>query len=163
MTKYIVAVFGLLLLIATGTAIWYRGTAANAKREADKQKVIADAATARANNLQFVLDIERAATAAMATIGVGLEQKNSETEDLPNIIVADLRADRLRLQKHWASCQTDLSKAATPSGERDETARSREESAGRIVRITRDSDNQLAACQATVKFYEDFYKQALPQ
>lgn len=91
---------------------------------------------------------------ALAEIGVEHEQDRQSAEAVPAAVVADLRADRLRLREHWAACETRaLSEAAAGAVERDEAARLREEAAARIVRIGRDADDQVKACQRVIAEY----------
>lgn len=159
MTKYLIGIMTLLLALAIGTAVWYRGSAAIAQREEAAQKAIAESATQRANNLQGTLDKERKAADDVGKIGTSLEDKKDEAATVPATVLADLNADRLRLREEWSVCKTQLSTASAAPGERDEEAERRKESASRIVRIGVDSDNQLAACQETVTFYQNFYAQ----
>ncbi|HEY1036666.1 MAG TPA: hypothetical protein VGE09_16950, partial [Pseudoxanthomonas sp.] len=70
----------------------------------------------------------------------------------PDAVVADLRAGNLRLRKEWAGCETQrLSDAAASAIERDALAASRDALAGDLVRVGRDADDQLRACQAVVQ------------
>lgn len=88
----------------------------------------------------------------LATIGAKHEEDREAAEAVPAAVVADLRAGNVRLRQEWAGCETRLlSQAVASTVERDALAASREEAAGRIVRIGRDADDQLAACQAVIK------------
>lgn len=89
---------------------------------------------------------------SMAEIGDKHEEDRQAAEAVPDAVVADLRAGNLRLRREWAGCETQrLSDAAAGARERDALAASRDTLAGEVVRIGRDADDQLAACQAVVK------------
>ena len=95
---------------------------------------------------------EQATGQTLATIGEKHEQDRQAAEAVPDAVVADLRAGNLRLRREWAGCETQrLSDAAAGARERDALAASRDALAGEVVRIGRDADDQLAACQAVVK------------
>ncbi|SOT99574.1 hypothetical protein [Xanthomonas arboricola] len=104
------------------------------------------------------LQVEQAARAAehnqakaMAAIGDAHEQDREAAKAVPDAVVADLRNGALKLRDGWASCETQrLTEAAAGTRERDAGTQRREEFAGRIVRIGRDADDQLRACQAVV-------------
>lgn len=88
---------------------------------------------------------------ALADIGAKHEEDREAAEAVPAAVVADLRAGNVRLRKEWAGCETRLlSEAVASTVERDALAASREEAAGRIVRIGREADDQLRACQAVI-------------
>lgn len=98
---------------------------------------------------------EQAQGQALAEIGAKHEEDREAAEAVPAAVVADLRADVLRLRQHWAGCETRaLSEAAAGAVERDALTAVREEAAGRIVRIGRDADDQVRACQAVIREYE---------
>lgn len=94
---------------------------------------------------------EQATGQNLATIGEKHEQDRQTAEAVPDAVVADLRAGNLRLRKEWAGCETQrLSDAAASAIERDALAASRDALAGDLVRVGRDADDQLRACQAVV-------------
>lgn len=102
--------------------------------------------------VQGVRAIEHSQGQVLATIGAKHEEDREAAEAVPAAVVADLRAGNVRLRQEWAGCETRLlSQAVASTIERDALAASREEAAGRIVRIGRDADDQLAACQAVIK------------
>lgn len=154
MTKYIIGVLVLLLAGVCGLAVWYRGNAAIAKRNEDVQKVVADVAKAQVKALTGVVDFERNQAKSVNQVSEDLENRRAAAETLPNTVVSDLRAGTIKLRKQWASCESArMSEAGAAARERDEEAKRREEFAARVVRIGRDSDDQLAACQALVLTY----------
>ena len=94
---------------------------------------------------------EQAQAGKLAEIGETHEQDRAAAEAVPAAVVADLRAGNYRLRDELASCETSrLSSAAAAAGQRDAGAVSREEIAGAAIRITRDADDQLRACQAVI-------------
>lgn len=63
-------------------------------------------------------------------------------------VVADVRADNLRLREHWRGCETArLSEAATGAGGADAGADLRATGAGDLVRIGADADAQVRGLQ----------------
>lgn len=97
------------------------------------------------------LDAERAKAAELADIGTQHEEDRRDAETVPAAVAADLRAGNLRLRKEWAGCETQrLSDATAAAIERDALAQLRDEAAGAVVRVGRDADDQLRACQAVV-------------
>lgn len=159
MTRILLAAIAALLLLA----IWQRGTihaarlaeqsaeAAQAAAEAER-----DAANAALTRTNEVLAEERARADRLSEIGETHEQDRADAETVPAAVAADLRAGNLRLRQQWAGCETSrLSDAAAAAAERDALAKLRDEAAGRIVRIGRDADDQLRACQAVIRADRD--------
>lgn len=101
--------------------------------------------------VQDARQAEQAQAGKLAEIGETHEQDREAAEAVPAAVVADLRAGNYRLRDELASCETSrLSSAAAAAGQRDAGAVSREEIAGAAIRITRDADDQLRACQAVI-------------
>lgn len=95
--------------------------------------------------------IEHSQANSLADIGAKHEEDRAAAATVPDAVVADLRADRLRLRDGWASCETQrLSETVASTSERDAAAQRREEFAGAVVRAGRDADDQLRACQAVI-------------
>ncbi|MEA9551731.1 hypothetical protein ABFU65_12015 [Xanthomonas campestris pv. raphani] len=115
-------------------------------------------ATDEAATGKQALQVEQAARAtehqqakALADIGAKHEEDRQAAQAVPDAVVADLRSGALKLRDGWASCETQrLTEAAAGTRERDAGTQRREEFAGRIVRIGRDADDQLRACQSVV-------------
>ena len=100
---------------------------------------------------QAARDTEHKQAEALADIGAKHEEDRQTAQAVPDAVVADLRSGALKLRDGWASCETQrLTEAAAGTRERDAGTQRREEFAGRIVRIGRDADDQLRACQAVV-------------
>ena len=94
---------------------------------------------------------ERRFTQDMADIGSTHEEDRTAAEAVPAAVVADLRAGNRRLQNHWAECATSrAAETAAAAAERDAAAARREADIGNLVRVGRDADDQLRACQQVV-------------
>lgn len=102
--------------------------------------------------VQGARTIEQSQGQALATIGAKHEEDRTAAEAVPAAVAADLRNGNVRLRQEWAGCETRLlSQAVASTIERDALAQSRGELAGAVVRVGRDADDQLAACQAVIK------------
>lgn len=116
--------------------------------------VAKDEANAARATVQAHVDVrhaERIQAESMAKIGEEHEQDRREAEAVPDAVVAELRAGTLRLRNDLATCHTArLSEAAASASQRDENAQLRAEIAGDLVRVGRDADDQIRACQAVV-------------
>ncbi|MCD9097048.1 hypothetical protein [Luteimonas fraxinea] len=100
--------------------------------------------------------IEHAGAETVSKIGETHEQDRIAAEAVPDAVAAAVHAGDLRLRQQWAACETSrLSAAAATAAGGDAPADGRAEAAGRIVRIGRDADDQLHACQATVAAYRE--------
>lgn len=87
----------------------------------------------------------------LASIGEKHEQDRETAKAIPDAVVADLRTGALKLRDGWASCETQrLTEASAGAAERDAAAERRDEFAGAVVRVGRDADDQLRACQAVI-------------
>lgn len=87
----------------------------------------------------------------LADIGAKHEEDRAAAQAVPDAVVAELRAGTVRLRHDLATCHTDrLSQTAAGAVERDAATQRREEFAGRVVRIGKDADDQLRACQAVI-------------
>ena len=90
----------------------------------------------------------------LAEIGAKHEEDREAAAAVPAAVVADLRAGNVRLRREWAGCETQrLSEASAAAVERDALAQRREQLAGEIVRIGRDADDHVRACQAVISEY----------
>lgn len=88
----------------------------------------------------------------LAKIGAKHEQDREAAEAVPAAVVADLRAGNLQLRRQWAACETNrVSESAASAAERDALAELRAKDQGDLVRVGRDADDQIRACQATVR------------
>lgn len=97
---------------------------------------------------------ERSQSEALAEIGEKHELDRQASEGVADSVVADLRAGNYRLRNELASCETSrLSESSESASKRDAGTISREEIAAAAIRIARDADDQLRACQAVVREY----------
>lgn len=149
MTLYVrIAVAVALLAIGFAAGWSWRGSIADASAANVAAALARDAAESQAQARR----VEHTTGQSMADIGAKHEEDRRAAEAVPDAVVADLRADRLRLRREWAGCETQrLSDAAAGTLERDALAARRDTLAGEIVRIGRDADDQLSACQAVVR------------
>lgn len=125
-------------------------------RSADLAESRREAAESRAETAAHVAarTAEHEQADKLAEIGAKHEEDREAAATVPAAVVADLRAGNVRLRKEWAGCETRLlSQAVASAAERDALAASREEAAGRIVRIGRDADDHVRACQAVISEY----------
>lgn len=111
-------------------------------------------AQAETKAVESASETEHAQAAKLAEIGETHERDRAAAPSVADAVVADLRADRLRLRREWAGCETQrLSEASAAAVERDAAAAGREQLAGAVVRVGREADDQLAACQAVIQEY----------
>lgn len=97
---------------------------------------------------------EREQADKLAAIGAKHEEDRASAPSVADAVVADLRAGNVRLRQEWAGCEARLlSKAVASAVERDEAARLREQGAADLVRIGRDADDHVRACQAVISEY----------
>lgn len=138
----------LLSLLGTFWAGWsWRGDIA----AVTETRVELKQSKGEAKAVEQARSVEHSKNERLHEIGTQYEGKRSENESLPSIVVAELRNGNYRLRDELASCETrNLSSAAATASQRDAGAVSGEEIAGAAVRIARDSDDQLRACQAVV-------------
>lgn len=145
----------ILILIGAGASFWagweWRDRSADlAESNAQTHQVtqtLDQTNTARAT--------EQATTQDLADIGAKHEEDRTAAAAVPDAVVAELRAGQLRLRDGWAGCETQrLSDATATAIERDAATQRRAQFAGAVVRVGRDSDDQLASCQATIELYQ---------
>lgn len=104
--------------------------------------------------VEMARTIEQTQGQALAEIGAKHEEDREAAATVPAAVVADLRNGNVRLRKEWAGCETRLlSEAVASTVERDALAAVREQLAGEIVRIGRDADDHVRACQAVISEY----------
>jgi len=146
-----IRLYTFLAAAALALSFWagwsWRGDRANVA-ESDQRANVAEAVVDQVNEARA---IEHSQADTMATIGAKHEDDRAAAPAVADAVVADLRSGALRLRNDLAACHTDLlSKTAAGTLERDAATQRREEFASRVVRIGRDADDQLRACQAVV-------------
>lgn len=144
----IVGIAWLLSLLAAFGAGWqWKGDRAEVRETRTELKQ----SKAETKAVEQARSVEHQRNERLHEIGTQYEAKRSENESLPSAVLADLRAGNIRLRDGWASCETKrLSESVASTSERDAATQRREEFASRVVRIGRDADDQLRACQAVV-------------
>lgn len=121
-----------------------RASAADARQQASFS-------AAEAREVKDTRATEHAQANTMADIGAKHEQDREAAPAVAAAVVAGLRDGNLKLRNDLAICNTDkLSQAAARAVERDAPAQLRAEVAGAAIRIVRDADDQLRACQAVI-------------
>lgn len=154
MMRYLAATLFVLLLVAVFAALGWRGDAALAGAARDAAVTAKQDAEAERDNLRATLTKEREQATNLATIGDTHEQDRSAAAGVPAAVVAAIGDGTLKLRKQWAACETSrLSEATAASLERDALAQLRTADQGSLVRIGRDADDHVRACQATVAEY----------
>ena len=149
MNRIAIAIVALAILLAASFWLGWEWR----DRSADIKKLRADLELAELVNDTLVeaIDSERAKARALADIGTQHEEDRRDAETVPAAVAADLRAGNLRLRREWQGCETQrLSDASAAARERDALSASRDEAAGAVVRVGRDADDQLRACQAVI-------------
>jgi len=147
-----IRLYTLLAAAALALSFWagwsWRGDRANVA-ESDQRANVAEAVVDQVNEARA---IEHRQADTMATIGAKHEDDRAAAPAVADAVVADLRSGALRLRHDLAACHTDLlSQTAAGTLERDAATQRREEFASRVVRIGRDADDQLRACQAVIQ------------
>lgn len=147
-----IRLYALLAAVALTLSFWagwsWRGDRANVA-ESDQRAIVAGAVVDQVNEARAV---EHSQADTMATIGAKHEDDRAAAPAVADAVVADLRSGALRLRHDLAACHTDLlSQTAAGTLERDAATQRREEFASRVVRIGRDADDQLRACQAVIQ------------
>lgn len=104
-----------------------------------------------ADQVNHARAVEHRQADSLATIGAKHEEHRAAAEAVPAAVVADLRNGNLRLRRQWAACETRrVSESAASTAERDALAELRAKGQGDLVRVGRDADDQLRACQSVI-------------
>ncbi|WP_312681034.1 hypothetical protein [Stenotrophomonas chelatiphaga] len=149
MNRILIAVVIAIAIFAAGfTGGWtWRGDRAEAAVAVQEVAVVKQNLTAE----QGARAEEQQRADSMAIIGATHEEERAAAPAVADAVVADLRSGALRLRNDLAACHTDrLSQAAASAGQRDAAPDLGVTLAGPAVRIGRDADDQLRACQAVV-------------
>lgn len=126
---------------------WWRGDRAEGAHARQQASVI----VAQIDQVNETRATEHHQADTMAIIGAKHEEDRAAAPAVADAVVADLRSGALRLRHDLAACHTGLlSQTAAGALERDAATERREEFASRVVRIGRDADDQLRACQAVI-------------
>jgi len=121
---------------------------------AQRERTRHDAAhtQALADAIRNARALEQSLTRRMADIGAEYEQDQQAAAAVEEAVLADLRAGAVQLRREWRRCETArVSGVATTTAERDAARAERDALAAAVVRVGRDADGQLAACQAVIR------------
>jgi hypothetical protein len=141
------ALFVACLLLSAG---WYVEDASHDRTKAQHQ-----AANDRAKRefSEAARKAEQAQAAKYAEVEARHQQELTDAQGKADRVVADLRAGNLSLRRHWQGCQATagLSSAAARAAFDAETARLREEAAGRVVRLGAECDARIRGLQGLIR------------
>lgn len=152
--KYLAGLLLTALITAVVMALAWRGDAALANADRAAAVTAQQSAETERDNLRHALTTERATAIRLAAIGDVHEQDRTDATRVPAAVIAAIGDGTLKLRKQWAACETSrLSETAAATRERDALAELRSADQGRLVRIGRDADDHVRACQATVAEY----------
>jgi len=142
-------IFAGLLLFLAGFLFGREWRDRSADIAAGKQEV--KQLTSQVQAEQGARALEQTKGQDLAKIGAKHEEDREAAEAVPAAVVADLRAGNVRLRRQWAACETNrVSESAASVAERDALAELRRKDQGDLVRVGRDADDHVRACQATV-------------
>ena len=128
--------------VAAERAVWVKKEV-DAKDAAEKALRKAEAA-ARETERRHADELDAVASKLILERAKGYEERERT--------IADLRAGNLRLRREWQGCEArGLPEAGAGAGGGDGDAELRRSGAADLVRIGRESDAKLAACQAVIR------------
>lgn len=152
------ALAGLLLFQSSATGA---AEISLAMSQAELADLRASIALSTAANADAIASAERRArerseelSAAYILAASNYDRGMRDAEDAGAHVVADLRADNLRLHRRWTDAEArarDVSSATPGAGASDAAALDRAESAARIVRAAAECDAQVTALQDIVR------------
>jgi len=147
-----IRLYALLAAVAMALSFWAGWSWRGDRAEGAEARQQAGASAAVVEQVNKARATEHTQAETMVTIGAKHEEDRAAAPAVVDAVVADLRSGALRLRNDLAACHTDLlSQTAAGTLERDAATQRREEFAGRVVRIGRDADDQLRACQAVIQ------------
>jgi hypothetical protein len=146
-----IRLYALLAAAALALSFWAGWSWRGDRAEGAQAQQLASVSVAQADQVNETRATEHHQADTMAAIGAKHEDDRAAAPAVADAVVADLRSGALRLRHDLAACHTDLlSQTAAGALERDAATERREEFASRVVRIGRDADDQLRACQAVI-------------
>lgn len=147
-----IRLYALLAAVALALSFWAGWSWRGDRAESVEARQQASASTAVVEQVNQTRAEEQSNALLLADIGAKHEEDRAAAPAVADAVVADLRSGALRLRNDLAACHTDiLSQTAAGTLERDAATQRREEFASRVVRIGRDADDQLRACQAVIQ------------
>lgn len=149
----IFAGLALVLMVASGVlyGLWKHEASAHQAYRDKMVAATASAAVAAADAAKKVAELKEAYYLASAAAESNYQAGRESAQHEQDTIVADLRADRVRLRREWAACMSKPAGAeAAPaaSGGQDGAAPVPSEAFGRVLRVGSDADNQVRWLQA---------------
>lgn len=152
MTRYLAGALLIALIVVSLMALKYRGDEAKAITERDAALTAQKKAEQERDNLERVIDIERARADRMTRIAEQYEQDKINAQAKADAVIAGLRAGTIRLQDKWAGCPSPRLPGIDPRPtEPDAAEQGRIESASRIVSAAAACDAQVRGLQAVVE------------
>ncbi len=150
-TSILVLIASIIIAAALGVAIgFFHGTSVEGDRAAAEmaEHLAADRA-AETEAIGKVNDTNIDLTAAVDAAAQDAYKKGYQYAEAARArTVADLRSGNLQLRDHWAGCETQrLADSAAARAAAEQSARDREESAGRIVQAADQCDAQVIGLQ----------------
>lgn len=150
-TSIVVLIASVIVAAALGAAIgFFHGTSVEGDRAAAEmaEHLAADRA-AEAAAATRTIATNNAITDAVNTAAKDAYKKGYQDAEAARArTVADLRSGNLQLRDHWAGCETQrLTDSAAARAAAEQSARDREESAGRIVQAADQCDAQVIGLQ----------------
>lgn len=150
MTRLLAIVAGVLILSNLLWAVYAVGLLAQRDRaRLERVELIAQVIGQREDAQRRARQQERANAQAMVELATQLNKDLSHANEKHAVVVADLRADTVRLRGHWQGCLAtgDLSRAAQTAARADDGAELRTTGAGDLVRAGAECDARITAWQ----------------
>lgn len=122
---------------------------------AEREALSADIATQRAAFEAHARQREREQHQALAGIRLIFAREMQDAQNDHDTVVAELRADNLRLRRHWQGCAAtaQLSAAVAAAAGADGGAELRARGAADLVRAGAQCDARIRALQSAVRTY----------
>lgn len=143
-----------LLLVVQGISNGRLRVAASAA-EARREALVAEIAGQRAEFEIRARQREREQHEALAGIRLIFAREMQDAQNDHDTVVAELRADNLRLRRHWQGCAAtaELSAAVAAAAGADGGAELRARGAADLVRAGAQCDARIRALQSAVRTY----------
>lgn len=120
-----------------------------------RDALTADIATQRAAFEAHARQREREQHQALAGIRLIFAREMEDAQNQHDAVVADLRADALRLRRHWQGCAAtaELSAAVATAAGADDGAELRARGAADLVRVGSQCDIRIRSLQSAIRTY----------
>lgn len=138
--------YGVLIAVGFwGGYRWQSGAMADLRLDVSQAATAAADAKAKASEAARREEASRAE--AVHYIGQAYERGKTDAQSKADAVAADLRADNLRLRKHWRGCVSTTPAAA---GQPDAAAELRAAGAGDLVRVVATCEAQVRGLQSVI-------------